>query len=211
MCLFIYRSITVFFVLLFSAGLLGTSAAADDRPVLLVLGDSLSAAYGIELNESWVALLQGRLQKHNAPYRVINASVSGDTSRTALTRLQKKHTQYQPELCLVELGGNDGLQGLPASELKANLSEIISLCRQTARHVLLFEILIPMNYGPVYRDRLMAVYQELGSREGVSLVPFFMQDVVGKSGMMQADGIHPSVQAQPLLLDNVWPSVEPFL
>lgn len=201
----------MFFVLLFVTGLPWHSVRADDRPVLLVLGDSLSAAHNLELDESWVALLQGRLEKHNASYRVINASVSGDTSRTALTRLQKKLTQYNPELCLVELGGNDGLQGLPASELKSNLLEIISLCGQTARHVLLFEILIPMNYGPVYRDRLMAVYQELGSMDDVSLVPFFMHDVIGQSGMMQADGIHPSAQAQPLLLDKVWPVLEPYL
>lgn len=176
-----------------------------------MLGDSLSAAYGIELDESWAALLQGRLQKHNTPYRVINASVSGDTSRTALSRLQKKLGQYRPELCLVELGGNDGLQGLPASELKSNLLEIISLCGQTARHVLLFEILIPMNYGPVYRDSLMAVYSELGARDNVSLVPFFMHDIIGKPGMMQADGIHPSAQAQTLLLENVWAVLESYL
>ena len=146
--------------------------ASAAEPVILILGDSLSAAYGMGLDESWPALLQGRLAKHNPSYRVINASISGDTSRTALTRLARKQGQYRPELCLVELGGNDGLQGLPAAELKANLEEIISLCRRTARHVLLFEIQIPMNYGPVYRDSLMAVYSGLGEREDVSLVPF---------------------------------------
>lgn len=185
--------------------------AGAAEPVILILGDSLSAAYGMGLDESWPALLQGRLAKHNPSYRVINASISGDTSRTALTRLARKQDQYRPELCLVELGGNDGLQGLPAAELKANLEEIISLCRRTARHVLLFEIQIPMNYGPVYRDSLMAVYSGLGDREDVSLVPFFLQGVYGEPGMMQADGIHPSAMAQPYLLDNVWPHLEPVL
>ena len=186
-------------------------AAGDDRPVLLVLGDSLSAAYGFELNQSWVALLQERLDKHNTPYRVINASVSGDTSRTALNRLNRNHAKYSPDLCLVELGGNDGLQGLRADELSANLTAIIDLCLQTARHVFLFEIQIPMNYGPAYRDSLMAVYQSLGERADVSLVPFFLRNVVDQPDMMQRDGIHPTASAQPYLLENVWPSIEPYL
>ena len=179
--------------------------------MILILGDSLSAAYGMGLEESWPALLQARVDKHNPTYRVINASISGDTSRTALNRLTRKHEQYQPDLCLVELGGNDGLQGLPAAELKANFEQIIALCRRTARHVLLFEIQIPMNYGPVYRDSLMDVYAEFGKREDVSLVPFFLQGVYGEPGMMQADGIHPTAQAQPKLLDNVWVVLEPLL
>jgi len=185
--------------------------SGSDEPVVLVLGDSLSAAHGMELEESWVALLQGRLQKHNPRYRVINASVSGDTSRTALNRLRKNLDRYHPDLCLVELGGNDGLQGLPAAELNANLDAIIALCQRSARQVLLFEIQIPMNYGPVYRDQLEAVYKELGGREGVSLVPFFLQDVFGQPGMMQSDGIHPAAAAQPSLLEKVWVELEPLL
>ena len=190
---------------------LPAARAEPAQPVILVLGDSLSAAYGMDLDESWPALLQQRLVKHNPSYRVINASISGDTSRTALNRLASRQTQYQPELCLVELGGNDGLQGLPATELKNNLEQIIALCRETARHVLLFEIEIPMNYGPVYRDSLMKVYEELGDRDDVTLVPFFLQGVYGEPGMMQADGIHPTAMAQPRLLDNVWVVLESIL
>lgn len=185
--------------------------ASAAEPVILILGDSLSAAYGMGLEESWPALLQARLDKHNPTYRVINASISGDTSRTALNRLARKHEQYGPDLCLVELGGNDGLQGLSASELKQNFEQIITLCRVTARHVLLFEIQIPMNYGPVYRDSLMEVYAEFGKRDDVTLVPFFLEGVYGEPGMMQADGIHPTAQAQPRLLDNVWVVLESFL
>lgn len=203
------RVFSIGFLLLVS-GLLSV-ASADQRPVILVLGDSLSAAYGMKLEESWPALLQLRLENKNHEYRVINSSASGDTSLTARNRLQRNLADYLPDLCLVEIGGNDGLQGLPATQLRDNLHGIVELCRRHARHVFLLEIQIPVNYGPVYRQRMQQAYEEVAGAGDVSLVPFFLEDILGRPGMMQDDGIHPTAAAQPALLDVIWQWLEPWL
>jgi acyl-CoA thioesterase-1 len=165
----------------------------------------------MKLEESWPALLQQRLENKNHDYRVINSSASGDTSLTARNRLQANLAQYRPDLCLVEIGGNDGLQGLPASQLRDNLQQIIELCRRHTRHIFLLEIQIPINYGPVYRQRMQQAYEDVATAADVSLVPFFLEDILGRPGMMQADGIHPTAQAQPELVDVVWQWLEAWL
>lgn len=187
------------------------AAAVSGEAVILVLGDSLSAAHGMQLEESWVTLLQRRLDENGQPYRVINSSVSGDTSLTALNRLRSSIDRYDPALCLVELGGNDGLQGLPPAQLHDNLTAILDLCSRHARHSLLLEIRLPPNYGPQYLARFREVYAHLGERQDTTLVPFFLESVFDQPGMMQADGIHPTARAQPLLAAIVLEQLRPWL
>lgn len=183
-------------------------AGTCDSPRILVLGDSLSAGYNMELAQGWVQLLQQRLEQQGYEYTVVNASVSGETTGGALNRLPRALRLHQPALVIVELGGNDGLRGLPIDHIRENLQEIIAISTGSGARVVLCGIRIPPNYGVEYTDDFYQVFQDLGDQNAVFLVPFILQGVALEPDMMQADGIHPDSTAQPLLLDNTWPAIE---
>jgi acyl-CoA thioesterase-1 len=179
--------------------------------VILVLGDSLSSAYGLDVQTGWVQLLQARLDAQNADYHVVNASISGDTTNGGAARLPSALEKHQPDVVVVELGGNDGLRGLPLSVTRANLERIIVESQTAGARVLLLGMRLPPNYGPAYTDAFHAIYQDLADRYGVARVPFLLDGVGGVDDLMQADGIHPRAEAQPLMLENVWPHLKPML
>lgn len=175
---------------------------------LLVVGDSISAAYGIEIEQGWVAQLQQRLNERELSYQVVNASISGDTSAGGRTRLPALLEQHQPDLVVIELGGNDGLRGLSLVSLKDNLSAMVELARQQGSRVIVLGMRIPPNYGPRYTEGFYQVYQQLAQEQNVPVLGFFLEGIGGVPGMVQNDGIHPTAAAQPLLLDNAWPLIE---
>ena len=178
---------------------------------LLVLGDSISAAFGLDTRQGWVSLLEQRLAAEGFDYQVVNASVSGDTSAGGLARLPTLLAEHRPQLVIVELGGNDGLRGQLPAQLKQNLAGMIDASQQAGAKVLLLGMQLPPNYGARYTRAFAAVYSELGKEKNVALVPFLLEGVGGKPELMQADRIHPAVGAQGLLLDNVWPALKPLL
>jgi acyl-CoA thioesterase-1 len=179
--------------------------------VILVLGDSISSGYGLDVENGWVQLLQDRLSQQNTDYRVVNASISGDTTNGGAARLGPALDKYRPDIVVVELGGNDGLRGLPLSETRANLERIVVASQQAGARVLLLGMRLPPNYGPAYTDAFHAIYQDLANRYQVAQVPFLLEGIGGVETMMQADGIHPRATAQPLMLNNVWPYLQPLL
>lgn len=183
------------------------TALAATGPVL-VLGDSLAAAYGIRSDDGWVSLLRGRLQQASPPREVVNASISGETTAGGLARLPKLLEEHKPAVVVVELGANDALRGLPLAAPRENLTRIITLSTQAGARVLLLGIEIPTNYGPQYRDGLRAMYRDLAAEFKLPLVPFLLDGVALDPDLMQADGLHPTAAAQPKLLDNVWPSLQ---
>ena len=185
-------------------------AAAPDRTIL-VLGDSLSAAYGLRTGEGWVALLQKRLQTQGYGYRVVNASVSGETSTGGLQRLPRALELHKPAVVILELGANDALRGLPLSVTRDNLGKITGLAKASGAQVVLVGMRIPPNYGPRYTAELERMYKDLARREKLRLVPFFLERVALREDLMQADGLHPTATAQPLLLDTLWPTLRPLL
>ncbi len=198
-------------ILLLIVCLVSSAAAAADRPAILVLGDSLSAGYGIPVEQGWVAGLQRRLDAEGYEYRLVNASVSGETTTGGLERLPRALATHKPAIVLIALGGNDGLRGLPVKELEANLDSMIQLSQTAGARVLLAGMRIPSNYGPQYTERFFAVYAALAARRNAALVPFFLEGVALNPDLFQPDGIHPGIEAQPILLDNVWPALEPLL
>ena len=182
------------------------------RGPVLVLGDSLSAEHNLPAGSGWVSLLERRLKREMAaPPKVINASISGETTAGALVRLPALLHKHQPSVLVVELGGNDALRGLAPAQLRGNLERILALADGAGARVLLLGIDIPPNYGPAYRERLRRTYVELAASHDAGLVPFFLDGVALQPGLMQADGLHPTAAAQPRLLDNVWPVLEPLL
>ena len=184
--------------------------AAPERTIV-ILGDSLSAAYGMEVQESWPSLLQQRLEKHGYAYRVFNSSIAGDTTQGGLARLPRLLEGQNPAVVLIELGGNDGLRGLPIDVTRANLQQMIRLSRAAAARVIISEIRIPPNYGPAYTERFTRLFSELAEQEGVVLLPFLLEDVALDPDLMLDDGIHPNAAAQAVILDEVWPVLEPLL
>lgn len=178
---------------------------------LLVVGDSLSAAYGIDAATGWVTQLQQRLRQQQADYTVINASISGDTSANGRARLPRALAQHRPALVVIELGGNDGLRGLPLPQMKRNLAEMVRAAKRAGARVLLIGIKLPPNYGQRYTRDFERVYQDLAKEQRVALVPHLLDGVAGIDGLMQPDGIHPTAAAQPRMLDNVWPALRPLL
>lgn len=183
-------------------------AAAD---TLLVIGDSISAALGLETSQGWVRKLDERLRERGFEHRVINASVSGDTSAGGLARLPALLAEHRPGLVIIELGGNDGLRGMPPGQLQQNLAAMIERVQATGARAVLLGMRLPPNYGARYTKAFSQVYVDLAEEKQVPLVPFFLEGVGGVEGMMQPDGIHPSVAAQSRLLENVWPTLEPLL
>ncbi len=179
---------------------------------VMILGDSLSAGYGIQLQQGWVALLQQRLnQQFPNTHKVVNASVSGETSSGALARLPKLLQTHKPQLVVIELGGNDALRGQPPQMIQNNLAKLIQLSQKANAKVLLLGMKIPPNYGTAYSTAFENNYKVLSQRYNVKLVPFFMQGVAGNAKLMQVDLIHPNAAAQPILLNNVYPLIKATL
>ncbi len=208
----LYRMVTGWLVLLIvTFASTNINAAPNDSahsPSLLVVGDSLSAAYGIEREEGWVNLLADRLE---GEVQVINASISGETTSGGLQRFADILGQQQPDIVLIELGGNDGLRGLSPNQMQANLATMIEQSQEADARVLLLGIDIPPNYGQAYRDAFTGVFHSLAEEYDVPLVPFLLEDIALNDALMQSDGIHPTADAQPIILDNVWPALEPLL
>ena len=174
---------------------------------MLVLGDSLSAAYGMPLSRGWVSLLERRLAEAQRPWRVVNASISGDTTSGALKRLPKLLDLHAPRVVIIELGGNDGLQGKPLDTIKSNLMGLIDVVRGAGAQPALVGMRIPPNYGRYYTGEFERLYQEVAEREKVPLLRFGLEGLARTDGMMQQDGIHPAPEAQARMLDSLWPDL----
>lgn len=178
---------------------------------MLVFGDSLSAAYGFERNAGWVGLLEQKLAREKPGLRVVNASVSGETTSGGLRRIGPALAEHAPAIVILELGANDGLRGLPVAQMRHNLAEIIRQSRRGGARVLLVGMKIPPNYGPAYTRKFSETYPELAREFRLPLVPFLLEDVAGKPELTQPDGLHPLARAQPRILDNVWPVLKKML
>jgi acyl-CoA thioesterase-1 len=184
---------------------------SSSAPVVLVFGDSLSAGYGIRVEQGWVSLLAQRIEHEGYGFSVVNASVSGETTAGGLARLPRALDLHQPRVVLLELGANDGLRGLPMQQTADNLEQMIKLLQSRHIPVLLLGLRLPPNYGERYTSGFMAMYQNLADKFHIPLLPFLLENVALKPALMQTDGLHPNEQGQPLLLDNVWPRLEPLL
>jgi len=178
---------------------------------IVVVGDSLSSGYGIAAEQSWVAMLEDRLQSEGYGYRVVNASIAGDTSAGGLARLPRLLAAHKPDLVVIELGGNDGLRGQPVAALRDNLTKMIELSKQSGADVVLAGIQIPPNYGQTYGQALSAVYPEVAARFDAALIGFILEDVALNPELMQPDGIHPNAAGQKIVFDNVWRVLGPLL
>jgi acyl-CoA thioesterase-1 len=186
-------------------------AAAAGPPTVLVFGDSLSAGYGIDVDQSWTALLQTRLETQGYEHRVINASISGETTEGGKTRIDSALGNFSPDLVILELGGNDGLRGFPPQVMKGNLRAIIETTKGSGASIVLLGIRIPTNYGPRYTQAFEGVYRELATETDVPWIEFFMDGIALNEELMQNDGIHPNAEAQPMLLENAWPIIHEAL
>jgi acyl-CoA thioesterase-1 len=198
-------------VLLIITVLVAAPERARATDTILLIGDSLSAAYGIPADEGWVALLQQRLESEQYPYRLVNASISGDTTAAALARLPRALETHRPAIVILQLGGNDGLRGLSLAELKQNLAAMINMAASRKASSLLLGVHLPPNYGRRYTEQFHSVYHELAKETGAPLVPSLVDDIGTRSELMQADGIHPNRRAQPLIAERVWVELEPVL
>lgn len=185
--------------------------AQTNKPVILVVGDSLSAGYGVAVDATWVALLERRLTNQGYGYRVVNASISGDTTGGALNRLPRALELHKPAIVILELGGNDGLRGLPLKQVRANFEAMLKQITVRGAKPVLIGMRMPTNYGPDYADGFHALYGELARKYDAPHLDFFLDKVALDPDLMQADGIHPTTQAQPIMLDNVWPVLKPIL
>ena len=201
-------------LLVFCLGLVTSTARAQGTaaaPLILVLGDSISAAYGLDAGQGWVRLLEQKLKSHGAPHRVVNASVTGETTAGGLARLPGLLERHKPSVVLVELGGNDGLRALPVKAMRGNLERIVELTRGAGAEPALFEMRIPDNYGPAYTDAFARVFAEISRDRKVPMVPIERMRFVADPSTFQEDGIHPGPAAQPQILDAVWPTLAPLL
>jgi len=185
-----------------------TAQAAQN---IVIFGDSLSAAYGIQPNKGWVALLESKLKQQNSEYKVINASISGETTSGGLTRFDQMLKTHQPEIVVIELGANDGLRGLSLNEMQSNLNSMITKAKAKNATVMLLGIKIPPNYGIQYAQKFSAIYATLAQKYDLNLVPFFLDGVAGNRKLIQDDGLHPNAVAQAKLLENIWPKLEELL
>ena len=184
---------------------------AAASPSILVFGDSISAAYGMHVEEGWVSLLQKRLTAQGYGYRVVNASVSGETTDGGLSRLARALALQRPSILILELGGNDGLRGLPLEDVRSNLEAMIDAARKAGSQVLLLGMRIPPNYGAGYAGKFHAIYSELAEKYRLPFVPFLLDKVALDAEMIQQDGLHPNAQAQPQILETIWPALRPML
>ncbi|MCF6225716.1 MAG: arylesterase [Xanthomonadales bacterium] len=198
-------------VLVISLGLFSDSVLAEEPPVILIMGDSLSAGYEMNSDQSWVHLLKLKLHQEGYSYRIQNSSISGDTTGGGLARLPRLLKKYQPEIVIIELGANDGLQGMNPSVTRDNMSRMVQSSQAIGAKVLLAGIKLPPNYGADYIQQFESIYTDIAHKFDTLLVPFFMQGVALKPELLLDDGIHPNVKGQPVLLDNVWQVLAPVL
>jgi acyl-CoA thioesterase-1 len=196
---------------LLAAALLVACLPAAAARTALVFGDSLSAAYGLRPDQGWVHLLAERASRAGLDWRVVNASVSGETTAGGLRRLPEDLRRHKPDLVLIALGANDALRGQPVDAIRANLERMVRLAREARAEPVLVGIMIPPNYGIDYAERFRETYPKLAARLKVPLVPFLLEGVAEKAELFQADQLHPTADAQPVILDNVWRTVEPLL
>lgn len=212
---FLFRSRLLFKFTLFGLGLLSGALSASNvyaaAPTILVYGDSLSAAYGIPREQGWVALLQAQLKSAGLPHQVINTSISGETTTGGASRIKTTLSAHSPDIVLIELGANDGLRGLPLTDMQSNLKQIIEACQQSKARVVLVGMMIPPNYGPRYANEFNASYVNLAKKYNLALVPFLLDGVAGKPELNQDDGLHPTAKAQAQVLANVWSVLKPEL
>lgn len=178
---------------------------------MVVLGDSISAGYGIEVSQGWVALLREQLQSHNPPYSVHNESISGDTTAGGLARINPALQRHHPEIVIIELGANDGLRGLAPTLIKSNLTELVNRAQKAGAKVLLLSMRIPPNYGKRYTDMFYDIYPSLAKELKIAYVPFILEDVALVNDLMQADGLHPNAKAQAAIVEKIWPQLKPLL
>jgi len=192
-----------------TAAVAPTADTANSK--ILIVGDSLSAGYGLEPEESWVALLQNRLTAEGYGHTVVNASISGDTTGGGVRRLPRALEAHQPGIVVIELGGNDGLRGTPVMVIRQNVSRMIGLAQDAGARVVLAGMVMPPNYGQKYTDAFANVFTDLADDYDAALVPFFMDGVALDPTKMQPDQIHPNADGQPILLDNIWPVLRDLL
>ena len=190
---------------------LAVNATASESPTVLVFGDSLSAGYGIDVDQSWTALLQTRLERQGYEHRVVNASIGGETTEGGAAQIEQAIDEFHPALIVLELGGNDGLRGIPPQRMKGNLGKIIGTSRTSGAAVVLLGIRIPPNYGKRYTSEFENVYRELATEYEIPWIEFFLEGIALNEELMQADGIHPNAAAQIILLDNAWPMINDAL
>ena len=202
--------IRVTLALVCCAAFLNARAYASE-PILLVFGDSLSAAYRMDEQEGWVALLAQRIEEQNLPIQVLNNSVSGETTAGGLSRLPATLEAHKPDIVILELGGNDGLRGLPIVEMRKNLEIMLQQIQDSGAQVILAGIQIPPNYGSRYTNPFAAQFPELAQELDIALIPFLLEGIMENRDLVQDDGIHPRAEAQPLVLENVWETLEPIL
>jgi acyl-CoA thioesterase-1 len=205
------RVIAILLCLSFTLSAAAVHAAPVGKPVILVYGDSISAGYGITVDQGWVNLLSIRLRQAGYGLQVVNASVSGETTTGGLARLPRALAAHDPRYVIIELGANDGLRGLPLDTTRTNLDAMIALVAKQNRHVLVLGMRMPPNYGERYTQGYAAIYAELARLHHVALVPFLLEGVADRAALMQADALHPNEHGQPILLDNVWPVLKPLL
>jgi acyl-CoA thioesterase I len=192
--------------------IVASASAYAQAPVILVFGDSISAGYGLpRVEQGWVELLKARLQAQGYGYQVVNASVSGETTAGGLARLPRALELHHPKIVILELGGNDGLRALPIAQLRANLTQMVTLSTAIGAKVSLLGMRMPPNYGPEYTKQFALVFSDLASERKIPSVPFFLNDVALSPNLLQQDDIHPNALGQPILLDNVWPALKPLL
>lgn len=187
------------------------SGSAHAAPAILVYGDSLSAAYGISQKDGWVTLLQERLRRRRLDYTVVNASISGETSSGGASRIAATLARHKPAIVILALGSNDGLRGLPLTQMRENLAHIMRASQQAGSRVLLAGMKLPPNYGPQYTKDFEQVFATLARQYRSALVPFLLEGVAGKRQLFLDDNIHPTAQAQPIVLETVWKALQPLL
>lgn len=186
-------------------------ATPSALPVILVFGDSLAAAYGIPADRGWVSLLDQRIHREKSGYRVINASISGETTSGGRYRIEQVLAEHRPALVILELGANDGLRGLPLDAAASNLNAIITACRNRKARVLLIGMQLPPNYGNAYGTKFQAIYHQVAQRHKIPLLPFLLEGFADNPELFQADGLHPTTAAQPLIMERVWKLLQPML
>jgi acyl-CoA thioesterase-1 len=196
-----------------SAVLMVASASAQaEAPVILVFGDSISAGYGLaHVEQGWVELLKTRLNAQGYGYQVVNASVSGETTAGGLARLPRALELHHPKIVVLELGGNDGLRALPIAQMRSNLTQMVDLASAAGAKVLLLGMRMPPNYGPQYTEQFSMVFSDLAREKKLPLVPFLLTDIALSPTLLQGDDIHPNAAGQPILVENVWPTLKPLL
>ena len=192
--------------------IVASASARAEAPVILVFGDSISAGYGLaHVEQGWVELLKTRLSALGYGYQVVNASVSGETTAGGLARLPRALELHHPKIVILELGGNDGLRALPVAQMRANLTQMVELATAAGAKALLLGMRMPPNYGPDYTAQFALVFSDLARDRKLPWVPFLLNDIALSQTLLQADDIHPNAAGQPVLLENVWPTLKPLL